>query len=180
MYPQRYPRSFRNNFPAKRFQEYPQKYPHRYPQNVSTEVSTQFSEQLSGKASRSIHKCIHAGIHKMYPQRYPHPARLYPHPPRPSARVPVVVASSSCSPASVLTSILTAVLTPGCLCPHSPVLACFVQGNSTLDQAWEHSSLGPRHRLDGWPVRRDIRKGAWAQSTALLPRNPQPRGKRRV
>ena len=24
-------------------------------------------------------------------------------------------------------------------------------------------------------VRRDIRKGAWAQSTALLPRNPQPR-----
>ena len=42
----------------------------------------------------------------------------------------------------------------------------------------EHSSLGPHHRLDGWPepvVRRDIRKGAWAQSTALLPRNPQPR-----
>ena len=35
--------------------------------------------------------------------------RLYPHPPWPSARVPVVVASSSCSPAFILTCILTAV-----------------------------------------------------------------------
>ena len=45
----------------------------------------------------------------LYPHLCPHPwCCLYPHPPRPSARVPVVVASSSCSPASILTSILTA------------------------------------------------------------------------